>query len=224
MRLALGLWQHGEELGHDAAYRPHVNGGCVALHEDELRRPVPPSHHVRGELSRDEHRPSLLSFARGLGNERRRAENPVLVHHARESKIANLHVAATIQEHVGRLEVAVKHVGGVYVLECCQCLAHNPLDMLERDRLWGHDELAHVQVHVVHHDPQVLKRLEVEGAQQAPDLDHVRVIEMSQYAQLAKEALRLSHVVEAVGHLLDSHQLLCLHVDRGADFPVGATP
>ena len=44
--------QRLQQLGEDAAHRPDVDGGAVVLlHEDQLRRAVPASHHVLRQLT-----------------------------------------------------------------------------------------------------------------------------------------------------------------------------
>ena len=85
-----------QQLREDAAHGPHVDGeGVLVAGEQQLGRAVPPRDDVLGHEA-------LL----GAG--------------AREAKVADLEVAARVEQQVGRLEVAVQHVGRVDVLEAAQ--------------------------------------------------------------------------------------------------------
>ncbi|TVU31296.1 hypothetical protein EJB05_22978 [Eragrostis curvula] len=89
----------GEELDHDAAERPHIHGGAVALAAHELlRRPVP------------ERSDALLLVRRP--------------HRRGHAEIANLERAAAADENVLRLDVAVDRPGAVDPLEAAQKLEH----------------------------------------------------------------------------------------------------
>ena len=82
-----------QKLGKNAAHRPHVDCGRVLLAgEEQLGGAVPPGDHVLG------HEPLF-----GPGSS--------------QPEVADLEVAAGVEEEVGGLEVAVKDVGGVHVLE-----------------------------------------------------------------------------------------------------------
>jgi hypothetical protein len=82
-----------QELRKDAPHGPHVDGGRVLLlGEQQLGGPVPPRDHVlRHE--------ALLAAG------------------ARQAEVADLEVAAGIQEKVAGLQVAVEDVRGVHVLQ-----------------------------------------------------------------------------------------------------------
>ena len=98
-----------QQLGEDAARRPHVDGGAVVLlHEDQLGGAVPASHHVLRQLtlrSRSHLDPRICNVAASL--------TVLLVlrtYLASQAKIDNFYVTLAIDENVGRLQVSMNDV------------------------------------------------------------------------------------------------------------------
>mmetsp|Transcript_7259 Transcript_7259/g.24722 ORF Transcript_7259/g.24722 Transcript_7259/m.24722 type:complete len:287 (-) Transcript_7259:286-1146(-) len=154
-----------EELGEDAAHAPHVDGLIVriVLHQ-ELRRPVPPGDHVLGQLV-------LLR---------------VVVHPAREAKVADFEVAVLIDEQVAGLEVPVQHARRVDALEAPEHLVHKVLDVVVRQGLLGVDDVVQVRVQQLGHEVHVLPSLRLAGrrSHDVAEAEHVLVVEVAQELEL----------------------------------------
>ena len=73
------------------------------------------------------------------------------------TKVADLQIAVGIDAHVGRLQVAVYHVGRVNVLEATQQLVHEKLDVVASEGLGRPDDSMEVRVEEVGDDEDVLE-------------------------------------------------------------------
>ena len=101
-------WFSTKKLGQDTACRPDINClGVVGEREHDLRSPVPPGSHVLC------HEPSVL-----LGVFQKPAGQP---------KVADLELAIGVDEQVSRLQITMKNICRVDILEPTQHLVDEGL-------------------------------------------------------------------------------------------------
>mmetsp|Transcript_5492 Transcript_5492/g.12655 ORF Transcript_5492/g.12655 Transcript_5492/m.12655 type:complete len:270 (-) Transcript_5492:203-1012(-) len=170
------------DLGEDAAGRPHVHRRVVLLlAKKQLGRAVPERHHlVRVAL---------------LGLELTRSG---------EAEVGDLDGAEAVDQHVLRLEVAVKDPLAVAELEASQDLQHAPLDETLRHAVLeiALEALLQILVEVVE-DEQHLWGDQDEVAH-AHDVD---VVQLLQERHLAQRRHRHALVAVLQADLLERHQL-----------------
>lgn len=115
-----------EHLCQDAAHRPHVDSLSVLLErQHDLRRSVPTSCDVFGHETR-------VVLLRSSGT--------------RQTKVAHLEIAISVEKQVGGLQVSVKHIGGVHGLQRPQGLVDEVLAVIVGEVL-GTDDTVHVGLH-----------------------------------------------------------------------------
>ena len=143
----------------------------------------------------------------------------------RQPKVADFEVAVRVEQQVAGLQVPVEDAGGVDVFEAAQDLVHEVLAVLLRQRLGRPYDLVQVRVHElidqVHVPGGVPAAALGGGEQHVQEGDHVVVHQVPQQADLTQRPPRVRPVLEAVGHLLDSHPGPGGAVGGAAHHPVG---
>jgi hypothetical protein len=117
-----------QHLSKDASDGPHVDGRCVVRVRDQLGGTVPQRDDVLGEGRTRLH----VVRALGVGDLRVGCGRG-----AGEAKVADLQVEVSVDEEVGRLEVAVDHVGGVHEVHAAEELVEEPAAVLVRQLVLG---------------------------------------------------------------------------------------
>lgn len=191
-----------DELAHDAADAPHVDGfGVLRGAEEDFRCAVPTRRHV--------FRADWVVFVVGDGDG------------ARESEVRELHEALAVQQDVRRFQVAVDEFAGVDVLHRFQDLVHHVLlvDFFEDVRA---DHRVQVRLHEIEHHVQVLVVLRLDDVAQANDV--LVPVQFLQEHHLAERPLRVRRIVERVEHFLQRDYLLRLLAERLPHDPIRSFP
>ena len=176
-----------DQLGENAAYGPDVDGLGVSLGvEDDLRRAVPASDDVFGEV--------------GL----------VLLDAPAQSQIADLDVAIFVDQDVLGLDVAVDNLAFVHVLHGPQDLEDEVLDVLLSERVPQPHDLVQVGVHELGDQVDVLVVLPM-GRVDRNQFDDVGVVQELVQNDLAVDPFGVEGVVEHLLYFLYGHSLVgCL--------------
>eukprot|EP00906_Rhabdomonas_costata_P020252 RCo029434 len=122
-----------QKLPKDASHGPHVDAlGVLRAAQEDLRGTVPPG----GDVVRQHGLHGLLALQAGNG--------------AGQPKVAQLHVALAVQQHVAGLEIAVQQLRAVEVLHGLQQLVDQELlvDVLQDVRP---DHRVQIRLHVLKH-------------------------------------------------------------------------
>mmetsp|Transcript_13085 Transcript_13085/g.41375 ORF Transcript_13085/g.41375 Transcript_13085/m.41375 type:complete len:353 (-) Transcript_13085:435-1493(-) len=197
----VAAWEEGlplEELREDASDGPDVNGGGVLGKERtaELRGAVPARGHVIGPEHRLRH---------------------VIEGRAGEAKVADLQLAVGVGQDVLRLEVAVKHVGRVDVLQTTEQLVEEELIVLCCEVIVCLDHLMQVGLHKLEHHVNILVALGVVRQHDVPQLDDVGMPEVAEQLDLAQDTRRIRDVLEDIRDFLNGYFLPVRVVDGRAN-------
>lgn len=190
-------WSSTEQLGENAADRPHVDSLGVALEaQHNFWCTVPPRSHVFRHVS---------SVLLGVNGET-----------TRETEIANLELAVGVDEEVTGLQVAVKDIGGVDVLETAEDLVDERLEVCVGQRLARSDDGGKIALHELFVKVGLVEVVGAGDIHVVEACDVAMTAEVLQQLDLAQSALGEDLFAEDICNLLDSNTLTGLVVDGSA--------
>lgn len=202
-----------EQLGEDAAARPHVHRLRVLRGgQHHLGRTVPSRGDVLG------HGPAA-AVAAVLSGVRTRPGVHVLGNPGK-TEVAYLQVAVRVDQQVGGLQVAVDHVGSVDHLQPAQRLVDEVLDVVVRQVLCL-DHTVQVRLHQLLDNVHLVEVVKRVRSLDVEDRDDVLVLEVLQDLDLPQRPQRKQRLRKGLD-LLDGNDLARRLVHRGTHNPISA--
>ncbi|GIX62766.1 D-alanyl-D-alanine carboxypeptidase/D-alanyl-D-alanine-endopeptidase [Babesia caballi] len=198
-----------QDLGEEAAGRPHVAGGVVRLRpQQQFGTPVPQRHHPIRHLLSDAVLVEICGVHSLAGRRHQRAVHAP----PGQPKVRDFHNPAVSHKHVRRRQIAVREPVAVQLLQPLEQLPHDALLLRHVQPDLGVHDLLQVARHELHHDVDEALRYE-----HGDQVHEVRVVQLAHHLQLPQRGEVDSHHADDLALPLpcDIFDLLYGHMPAG---------